>query len=41
VALSLQRHGLTHVRPLLEGISGWRARGFPLQTLAGGGAPSS
>lgn len=32
VALSLQRRGFTHVRPLLGGIDAWRRNNYPTQT---------
>jgi membrane protein DedA with SNARE-associated domain/rhodanese-related sulfurtransferase len=32
VALLLQRHGFTRVRPLLGGIAAWRAENYPLGT---------
>jgi len=30
VALLLHRRGITRVRPLLGGLDGWRAGGYPL-----------
>jgi len=30
VALMLVRRGITRVRPLLGGLDGWRAAGYPL-----------
>jgi len=32
VALMLRRRGLTRVRPLAGGLTGWREKGFPLET---------
>ena len=34
VALLLQRHGFTRVRPLLGGINAWREQNFPLEQQA-------
>jgi rhodanese-related sulfurtransferase len=34
VALLLKQKGITRVRPLLGGLSGWRERGYPLQQKA-------
>lgn len=33
MALLLRSRGITRIRPLAEGLDGWRKRGFPLQTL--------
>ena len=33
VALMLRQRGVTRVRPLLDGIDGWRARGYPLEAV--------
>jgi rhodanese-related sulfurtransferase len=33
MALRLQNLGITRIRPLAGGLAGWRARGFPTQTL--------
>jgi membrane protein DedA with SNARE-associated domain/rhodanese-related sulfurtransferase len=33
MALLLRREGITRIRPLAEGLDGWRKRGFPLQQL--------
>jgi 3-mercaptopyruvate sulfurtransferase SseA len=30
VALMLKRRGITRVRPLAGGLSGWREKGYPL-----------
>jgi membrane protein DedA with SNARE-associated domain/rhodanese-related sulfurtransferase len=32
MALRLRSRGITRIRPLAEGLEGWRKRGFPLQT---------
>ena len=32
VALLLQKHGFTRVRPLLGGINAWREQNYPLDT---------
>jgi len=34
VALLLQRHGFTRVRPLLGGIDAWREQNYPVETSA-------
>jgi rhodanese-related sulfurtransferase len=34
MALLLQRHGFTHVRPLLGGIDAWRERNYPTEMRA-------
>jgi rhodanese-related sulfurtransferase len=34
VALALERHGVTRVRPLAGGFPEWRQRGFPVQRIA-------
>jgi rhodanese-related sulfurtransferase len=31
MALRLQNRGITRIRPLAEGLDGWRKRGFPMQ----------
>jgi rhodanese-related sulfurtransferase len=31
--LRLRSQGITRIRPLAEGLDGWRKRGFPLQQL--------
>jgi len=31
MALRLRSRGITRIRPLAEGLDGWRKRGFPLQ----------
>jgi rhodanese-related sulfurtransferase len=33
MALRLRSQGITRIRPLAEGLDGWRKRGFPLQQL--------
>lgn len=33
IALRLRKQGITRIRPLAEGLDGWRKRGFPLQSL--------
>jgi len=33
VALRLRRLGIVRVRPLLGGIDGWHAKGFPVEPL--------
>jgi len=33
MALRLRSQGITRIRPLAEGIEGWRKRGFPMQPL--------
>ena len=33
MALRLRNLGITRIRPLAEGLAGWRARGFPTQAL--------
>jgi membrane protein DedA with SNARE-associated domain/rhodanese-related sulfurtransferase len=33
MALRLQTRGVTRIRPLAEGIEGWRRRGFPMQGI--------
>jgi rhodanese-related sulfurtransferase len=33
VALALRRLGVTRVRPLEGGFTGWRERGFPLEPV--------
>jgi len=35
VALLLQQKGVKHVRPLAGGLPGWRARGFPVDSVPG------
>jgi membrane protein DedA with SNARE-associated domain/rhodanese-related sulfurtransferase len=32
MALRLRSQGITRIRPLAEGLDGWRKRGFPMQT---------
>jgi membrane protein DedA with SNARE-associated domain/rhodanese-related sulfurtransferase len=32
MALRLRSRGITRIRPLAEGLDGWRKRGFPMQT---------
>lgn len=34
MALLLKRNGITRVRPLAGGVAAWRARNFPLESLA-------
>jgi 3-mercaptopyruvate sulfurtransferase SseA len=34
VALSLERHGVTRVRPLAGGFPEWQQRGLPLERIA-------
>jgi membrane protein DedA with SNARE-associated domain/rhodanese-related sulfurtransferase len=41
MALRLQNLGITRIRPLAEGLAGWRARGFPTQALELGSDRSS
>ena len=36
MALLLRSKGITRIRPLAEGLDGWRKRGFPLQELRAG-----
>ena len=36
MALRLRSRGITRIRPLAEGLEGWRKRGFPLQQLSAG-----
>jgi membrane protein DedA with SNARE-associated domain/rhodanese-related sulfurtransferase len=36
MALRLRSRGITRIRPLAEGLEGWRKRGFPLQELRQG-----
>ena len=38
MALLLRSKGITRIRPLAEGIAGWRSRGFPLAPRQIGGA---
>lgn len=33
MAMRLRNHGITRIRPLAGGLSGWREHGFPLQAL--------
>ena len=33
LAIQLRQRGLTRVRPLLGGLDGWRARGYPLEPI--------
>lgn len=33
MALRLRNLGITRIRPLAEGLAGWRARGFPTLAL--------
>jgi rhodanese-related sulfurtransferase len=35
MALRLRSQGITRIRPLAEGLDGWRKRGFPLQQPEG------
>jgi membrane protein DedA with SNARE-associated domain/rhodanese-related sulfurtransferase len=34
MALRLRDQGITRIRPLAEGLEGWRKRGFPMQAVA-------
>lgn len=36
LALRLRDMGITRIRPLAEGLGGWRSRGFPTEALAPG-----
>jgi membrane protein DedA with SNARE-associated domain/rhodanese-related sulfurtransferase len=36
IALRLRSRGITRIRPLAEGLEGWRKRGFPLQQSSAG-----
>jgi membrane protein DedA with SNARE-associated domain/rhodanese-related sulfurtransferase len=40
MALRLRNLGITRIRPLAEGLTGWRARGFPTQALGLGDVSS-
>ena len=33
MALRLRNLGIKRIRPLAEGLAGWRARGFPTEAL--------
>ena len=35
MALLLRSRGIQHIRPLAEGLDGWRKRGYPMQELKG------
>lgn len=41
MALRLRSRGITRIRPLAEGLDGWRKRGFPLQELRQGAGSQS
>ena len=41
MALRLRSRGITRIRPLAEGLEGWRKRGFPLQGLSEGAESKS
>ena len=40
MSLRLRNLGITRIRPLAEGLAGWRGRGFPVQALELGDASS-
>jgi membrane protein DedA with SNARE-associated domain/rhodanese-related sulfurtransferase len=40
MALRLQTQGITRIRPLAEGLDGWRKRGFPMQGAAEAAQPA-
>jgi len=40
MALRLRDQGITRIRPLAEGLEGWRKRGFPMQAVTGAVQPA-
>ncbi len=41
MALDLQKHGITRVRPLEGGYHGWRELGFPVEPVVSADASQS
>lgn len=39
MALLLRRRGINRVRPLADGLDGWRQRGFAIESLSRSASP--